>query len=314
MKENRVLVTGGDGFIGSNLIRELLKNNNNNKISTTSKKSLDKTSLKDLRGKIDFHRLDLTNENHVKRLIKKINPSIIIHLASIINKNKGKESLNDSMKNIQISLNLYNASINLKNLKCIINFGTAEEYGNHKSPLIETLNSMPTSPYSLSKTQISNLSTYFHKTYNLPIITLKPFLIFGENQPASMLIPYLITECLKNNPIETTPGEQTKDFIYIKDLTRAIELIIENPKVELFGETINICSGKETKIKDTILKIKELTNSTSKISFTKPYRKDETMRFFGSNKKANDLLGWAPKYDFNESLETTVNWYKENQI
>lgn len=311
MKEDRVLITGGDGFIGSNLIRELLKNNY--KISTTSRKPLEETSLKDLRGKIDFHKLDLTNSNHVNLLIENIKPTVIIHLASIIDKRKDQEGVNNSMKNLQMSKNIYNACLNLEDLKIIINFGSAEEYGNNKSPLTESQKEIPTSPYSLSKTQIRILSTYFHNAHSLPITTLKPFSIFGENQSPTMLIPYMITQCLNNNPIETTPGQQTKDFIYVKDLISAIELVIENPKKELFGETINICSGEEVKVKDVILKIKELTKTNSEIKFTKSYNKSEAMRFYGSNKKAKKLLNWEPKYEFNEALEQTINWYKENQ-
>lgn len=311
MKEDRILITGGDGFIGSNLIRQLIKTNL--RISTTSRKPLEETSLKDLRGKIDFHRLDLTNKQHVNLLIKKINPTIIIHLASIIDKRKNQEAIDNSMENLQMAKNLCSSSLNLKNLKIIINFGTAEEYGTNKSPLKESQISIPSSPYSLSKIQINTLSDYFHKTHNLPITTLKPFSVFGENQAPTMLIPYMITECLKHNPIETTPGQQTKDYVYIKDLIHAIELIIKNPKKELFSETINICSGKETKIRNIILKIKELTNSQSDISFTKPYNKNEQMRFYGSNQKAKKLLNWQPKYNFNEALEQTVNWYKNNQ-
>jgi len=310
MNVDNILVTGGDGFIGSNLIRELLKDNY--KVSTTSRKPLEETSLRDLRGRIDFHKLDLTNENHVTKLIKKVNPNVIIHLASIINKKNDPSSLNDSMKNIQMSLNIYNSSLKLENLHIIINFGTAEEYSNNISPLTENQIGIAVSPYSLSKIQINKLSTYFHKIHNLPVVTLRPFLVYGENQSPTMIIPYIITQGLKNNQIKTTPGEQTRDFIYVKDLTSAIIRVIEIPKKELLGETINICSSKEITVREVIEKIKQLTNSNSKINFNIPYRKNEAMRFFGSNEKAKKLLKWEPSYPIEEGLKRTVNWYKNN--
>ena len=311
MKENKnILITGGAGFIGSNLIRALIELDFN--ISVIGLDNIKNSKISDLKDKINFFQSDLSSKYNLREILKKSNPSIIIHLASLINLKRDINLIETMMKNFETTLNLYNESSNLDELKCIISLGSAEEYGDNSSPFNEKQREAPSSPYSLSKTCVNYLSSYFYRIDNLPITTIRPFVVYGEYQTNNQLIPYIISKCLKNEEIITTTGEQTRDFIYIKDLIRAIIKIIENFDKKLFGETINICTGNEIKIKDAILFIKKETNSNSKINFgALPYRGGENMHFFGSNEKAKLLLNWNPKYSFEEGIKRTINWHKQ---
>jgi nucleoside-diphosphate-sugar epimerase len=310
MKENKnILITGGTGFIGSNLIRKLIELDFN--ISVIGLDNLKNSKIADLNDKIIFYQSDLSNKYNLGEILKKSNPAIIIHLASLINLERDNLLVEKLMKNFEITLNIYNGALNLKDLKGIINLGSAEEYGGNIPPFRESQKETPTSPYSLSKTCINYLSSYFYRIHNLPIVTLRPFVVYGEYQTNHQLIPQIISKCLRNEPIETTLGNQTRDFIYVQDLVNAILKIIQNPHKALWGETINICSGEEVKIRDIILKIKQETNSNSEIKFGAiDYRNGESMNFFGSNEKAKLLLDWELEYSFEEGLKKTIIWNK----
>jgi len=309
MKENKILITGGTGFIGSNLVRKLIESNF--KVAVMSNDNIKDSKIKDLIGKIEFIRLDLLNEETTNKEIKNLNPSIIVHLAASINVSRDIFTLKSVMKNnIQITNNIYKSCFGLKELKCIISMGSSEEYGKNKPPFEESQREYPVSPYSLSKTYVSYLSQYLYRNCKLPIVILRPFLVYGEYQTNDQFIPYVIKQCINNKAIDMTNGDQTRDFIYVKDLVSAIMKTIENPD-NCLGEIINICSGKETKVKEAALLIKELTKSESKINLGKlPYRKGENMHFYGSNKKAKRLLGWEPEYLLKEGLKITIEWYK----
>jgi len=311
--DKKVLVTGGTGFIGSSLVRKLLKMKFDVTIASIS--DIEQSPIKDLKNEISFYKMDLTNQEETKRLIKNVNPSIIIHLAAKIDLRRDPEIIESMMKdNFFITLNIYRASLSLDNIKCIITLGSAEEYGQNKAPFNEKQKEMPVSPYSLSKTCMTYLSSYFCNIHKIPIVVLRPSVVYGENQTSKQFIPYIITKCLKNEPIDMTKGEQTRDFIYVGDLSDAIIKISKNP-TRVIGKVMNICTGEKIRIRDAAFMIKKYTKSKTKMNIGAiKYREGENMHFYCSNKKANSLLNWSPKYPFKKGIKKTIEWYKQNNI
>lgn len=290
MRANDIVITGGSGFIGINLFHEF---NDNCTI-------LDKNPLH-VDNSVQLDMLDLPS---LKKILKTLNPTIIIHLAGSL-----EETEAAFINNVKLTYNLYKAASNLRTLKYIITFGTSDEYGQNKPPFVETQKEMPSTFYSLSKTYITYLSTYFFQQQKLPIVVVRPFLVYGEYQK-KQFIPHVINQCLGNEPIVMTPGEQTRDLVYVKDIGMAVKKIIEKPG--LGGNIFNLCSGKETKLRDIAVLIKKITNSKSDINFNRAYRKAEIMRLYGSNEKAQKLIGWSPKYSFREGITKTIEWYKHH--
>lgn len=302
----KILVTGGTGFIGGHLVRELVKQGS--EIAVISRQDIEHTPIRDL--KIEFYKHDLTDRSETERTINRFKPTIITHLAAHINLDRDYNLIDAIIEdNFLSTLNIYRSCMGLENLKCIISSGTVEEYGQNQAPFIETQRELPVSPYSFSKTCITHLSSYFSRIHSLPIVTVRPFLTYGENQ-TNQLVPFVIRKCLNNETINTTKGEQTRDFIYVKDVVDALITIMKNPE-KVVGEILNICTGKETSIKDVVLLIKKYTDSESKINFgALEYRKGENMHFFGSNQKISALLGWKPKYSLEQGIKNTTDWFK----
>lgn len=311
-KTGTVLVTGGTGFIGTNVVNELVARDF--KVTVLSKSDLKSSKINNLENKLTFLKADLSNAQALNKVLQTVNPSIILHLAANNNRDRNPCNIKQLVQdNLCTTLNLYNASLKLKNLCCFVTLGSAGEYEQNQTPFVETQKELPTSPYALSKVLVSDISSYFYRVHNLPIINLRPFLVYGEYQTNEMFVPLVIRKCLKNEPINMTFGEQAKDFLYVKDLVDAVMKVIEtNKNKNLLGETINICTGKEITLKDVALLIKKETNSESKINFGAiKEREKENLHFYGSNEKAKLLLNWSPKYSFEEGIKNTLTWYKE---
>jgi len=284
MKTN-IVITGGSGFIGQHLCKYLEKDYN----------ILDFSLEKNI---------NLTDKDKLKKLLKETEPEFIIHLASSFSETAPKVNTN-------ITLNLYESCTSLVKLKCIITFGSMEEYGDSEVPYKETNTLKPVSKYSLSKSIMWLISDHFVKMHDLPIVFVRPGVVYGELQNNNQLIPWTIRKCLKNEEIEMSKGEQTRDYVYIKDVVNAVGLILDKYK-NAVGHTLNICSGKPTKIKKVIEKIKGLTNSKSKILFgARDYKKGEIMEYYGSCEKLTKLLSWQPKYSLEEGLKKTIQSYLE---
>jgi UDP-glucose 4-epimerase len=201
-------------------------------------------------------------------------------------------------------------SLDREKIELFVNFGTCEEYGDGKVPFYEDYKEIPVSPYSLSKTLGTYLSSYLAKIENFPIITVRPFLTYGPKQINDQLIPFVIRSLLKKEKINLGKMEQTRDFIHVKDVVSAlVKIPFSNIKS---GEIINICSGNEIQIKSVVKNICELIGVSFEehIETTKPYRVGEMMHFYGSNEKAKRLLNWHQEINFDYGLKETIDWYR----
>ncbi|OGQ48561.1 MAG: hypothetical protein A3H42_06915 [Deltaproteobacteria bacterium RIFCSPLOWO2_02_FULL_46_8] len=316
MKKKEVIaVTGGDGFAGSHIVQALVRAGY--PVAVLDRQNSARSKIKDLKGDIKYFKVNLLYESALKRILKKINPTVILHLAADTNPDRDPKRIRPMMrKNFDVALNLYYSALELKKLKCIITFGSAGEYEQGKMPFVETQQEMPASPYSFSKTCVSHLSSYFYRVHHLPILVVRPSVLYGEYQTGNQLIPLLIRKCGKNETIDMTKGDQVKDFIYVRDLVDAIlkitAMINNGRSHDVIGKTINLCTGEKIKIKNVAQLIKKEIHSKSRISFgIIPYRNAENRIFYGSNHKAKSLLNWSPKYSFEEGIRNTVDWYRK---
>ncbi|MBN1502548.1 SDR family NAD(P)-dependent oxidoreductase [Candidatus Woesearchaeota archaeon] len=307
MKKNKILITGGAGFIGSNLVRRLLELNY--KVVVIGREDIEKSSINNLKKGFEYFRIDLKKYKEIRKKLLKINPNIIINLAGVNSQERDPTRVGNIFNdNFCPSLNLYNACLGLDALRCVINMGSADEYGNNKVPFIETQKEQPISAYSLAKTSIKYLSDLYYQLYKLPVVVLRPFSVYGEYQKNHQFVAVVVGKCLRNESIDLTPGEQTRDFIYVQDLVSAMLSVINKPDA-VIGETVNICTGKEIKIKEAAHLIKDLTKSKSKIRLGAiEYRKGDIMRYYGSYEKAKALLGWQPEFSYKQGLINTIKW------
>jgi len=301
-----VLVTGGNGFIGSHLVRRLIAEGAKVTVILQTK---DTGNLEGVEDRIRTKVADLTNAAKISKIVQKVNPQKVFHLAAYVSVDRTFENISKIIQsNIMGTMNLLQA-LDKSDYDCFINTGTCEEYGDNMAPFKEDQQMNPVSPYSASKASTTLFCRMYNKVLSCPIVTLRPFLTYGPYQKNSMLIPNTIINALHGKEIHTTPGEQTREFNYVEDI--ADGFIKASLSKKAIGEIINIGNGKEYKIKDVVQRILAIMGNPVKLHIgALPYREGEAMHFYCDNRKARKLLGWAPKTGLDEGLRKTIEWYE----
>ena len=307
LRDIKVLVTGISGFIGSHVVRRLLKEGA--EVHGLVRENSNLWRIQDIKNQINLHYVDLRDFESVRKAVHNIEPQKVFHLAAYVDVNRSFEVMDEMIEvNIKGTLNLLRV-LDGADYDCFINTGTCEEYGDNPVPFREDQVPNPVSPYSASKVSTTIFCQMLHKTMRLPIITLRPFLTYGPMQESNMLVPSLIKKAIKRERFEMTAGEQTREFNYVDDIVDGF--IKASLTKRAIGEIINIGNGKEYRIKDVVVKILNLRgNPIEPLIGALPYREGETMHFYCDNTKARELLGWNPKVSLDEGLEKTVDWYK----
>lgn len=313
MKE-KVLVTGGFGFIGINLILRLLRTTSYSVIVAcrTTHNKIPKEILGSKR--VTFAYSNLLNEKSIDALVKKC--TIVIHLASsAIQPSSSDESVLMMGNNINGALNIL-SSAQRHNIKKIIMLSSGGVYGNQKKneKIDESHSLLPLNPYTSSKLIVDILCNSFFTSFGTPVVTLRPFNVYGPHQSIHRVIPIFITKLLANQSVILNHGgTQKRDFIYVDDLVDLILLVMANSDKSILGEVYNVCSGKGVpllRLADII--VQKLGKNKALIRIPKS-SKTEAMCSVGSNMKAEVRFGWKPKTSLNEGLEKTINWYKNNR-
>lgn len=287
VKNKRVLVTGGAGYLGEYLINKLI--DFGAEVYSIDIKEIEQND------NVKYYNLNLNDKHELFKIIEKINPELIYHLAASLDRTRDfSRAIKINSINLNGTLNLLNA-LKDTNYSNFIFIGTSEVYGGNaiKSPISEESKFLPASPYSLSKYFAELTLQTFSKINQKNFTILRVFNFFGPKMPQDFFIPQLITKLRNNEDFYMTKGEQIRDYLHIDDLTDA--LILASSK-KAYNEVFNICSGIGLQIKDIALRFKNIINSSSKINFGAiPYRDNEVWDMTGDNTKINQFLGWKPR-------------------
>lgn len=298
----KVLVTGAEGFIGRHLVKALLS------CGAEIHGLYLKNPAKDISGKMCWHKADVRNGKALKRLVKKVKPDFVFHLAALLEKGEKPELVNRIMAtNFYGTFNLLQALAGAKFSKLVF-LGSGEEYGKNKAPFNEKQNVQPVSPYGVSKAAAENICLVFFKIFNYPVVILRPAVVYGPGQKNKMFIPSLLNTLVKNQPFKMSGGKQKRDFIYIDDLIEAILAATVKP---VKGEIINIGSGKSYSLKQVVAIARKISGSKGIISFDLPYRQSEIMNYSFDISKAKKFLGWQPAYSLEDGLKEIIRENKD---
>lgn len=288
MKNKNILITGANGFIGRNLINILDKDNNIYSID------INETSL--LNKKTTFFNIDITEKFELRESFDHI-----FHLAAFPDHLINLKNIEKSIKlNVQSTLNLLTSIKN--NYGSFVHIGSYKQYGVLPTPFKEDKTD-PVNPYAISKDTTEKLL----KLLNLPIVFVRLSPVYGPFQKSPQLIPSIIESCITGKELNLTKGEQKRELTYIEDAISAlIKAALIKPE-----EVINIGCGKEYSIKELVKRIVNLTHSSIIPNFgALPYRDKEIFHMVGDNSKAKRLLNWEPKFDLEEGLIKTIDWYR----
>ena len=310
--QEKVLITGADGFIGSHLTEMLVKNGFSVKAlsqynSFNSWGWLDDISCLD---KIEVLTGDVRDPHFCKQITKGVD--IIYHLAALIAipySYIAPDSYVDT--NIKGTLNICQAARE-NNVKHVVHTSTSEVYGTAQYvPIDEKHPLQPQSPYSATKIAADALAMSFFNSLELPVTIARPFNTYGPRQSARAVIPSIITQIADGNKkIKVGDVSPIRDFNYVKDTCRGLMAL--GSCEQAVGETVNIGSNFEISIEDTFNLIKELMNSdvefVAEEERVRP-KKSEIFRLWCDNSKIEKLTGFKPELDIREGLRQTVEWF-----
>jgi len=318
----KILVTGADGFIGSHLTEALVKAGYDVKAfvlynSFNSWGWLDRCS-DDIKGKFEVFSGDIRDTNGVREAVKGCDA--VIHLAALIAipySYYSPETYIDT--NIKGTLNILQAAKEFK-IRRLIHTSTSEVYGTAKFvPITEDHPLQGQSPYSASKIGADQLAYSFFTSFELPVVTVRPFNTYGPRQSARAVIPTIITQIANGkNEIKLGAISPTRDFNYIKDTVDGFIAALDSNKG--LGEVINVGSNYEVSIGETAEIIAEVMNANIKIINDEQRhrpKESEVERLWADNTKARELFGWEPKYGNREGLSKglreTAKWFLDSK-
>tara|TARA_Y100000590_G_scaffold361461_1_gene418138 strand:- start:640 stop:1656 length:1017 start_codon:yes stop_codon:yes gene_type:complete len=317
----KFVVTGGSGFIGSNLVKFLLKKKYFVVNIDSLKYSANPYNTKNLNKNKNylFFKVDLNNKSKISKILNKYKPDAIFNLAAETHVDRSIDSPHNFIhSNILGTYNLLEAILSCKKKIKLIHISTDEVYGdiivgrsNEKYPY------NPSSPYSSSKASADHLVKSYIRTYKVPAIITNCCNNYGPNQFPEKLIPKLIFNIINNKPLPIYGrGRNSREWMHVQDHCKALLLIYLKGKI---GESYNVGSGKNLKNIDIAKKLIKIGKNKlssigkkTKIKFVKD-RPGHDIRYALNNKKIKKKLGWKVNISLESGLSQTFDWYINNK-
>jgi len=313
----KILVTGADGFIGSHLTEELVKQGFDVKAfslynSFNTWGWLD-TLSQDIMENVEVFTGDIRDPNGVREAMK--GTDAVFHLAALIAIPFSYHSPDAYVDtNIKGTLNVLQAAKQLELDKVLIT-STSEVYGTAQYvPIDESHPYQGQSPYSATKIGADRLAESFYRSFGLPVAIVRPFNTYGPRQSARAVIPTIITQLLAGKEeIKLGSLTPTRDFNFVKDTARGFIEIYRSDKT--IGEEINIATQNEISIGELAEELIRQINPQAKIVCDEERlrpEKSEVNRLLGSNEKIKRLTEWEPCFTFEEGLAQTIDFFRDN--
>ena len=310
-KSMRFLVTGGAGFIGSNITRQLIEDGHDVRILdnfSTGKKE----NIADLTDKIDLIEGDIQDITTVKGSVKDID--YILHQAAFPSVVRSvKDPISTNNVNINGTLNILIAARD-EGIKRVVCASSSSAYGDTPTlPKNENMKPNPLSPYAVTKLVGEYYCRVFFKIYGVETVSLRYFNIFGPSQdPGSQyaaVIPIFINALIKGEPPPIFgDGDQSRDFTYVDNAVRAnIDACFAG---NVGGEVFNIACGESFTLNQLLDKLNEIMGTEVKPNYLSP-RKGDIRHSLADISKGKSLLGYNPEINFHEGLKRTVEWYRK---
>ena len=334
----KFLITGGCGFIGSAVIRHIIKNTNDIVINIdklTYAGNLESLESVERSDRYIFDKTDICDKQELQRVFDKYQPEKIMHLAAESHVDRSINGPSDFIQtNIVGTYNLLEISkkywlelsAEKKENFCFHHVSTDEVYGDLKDTegaFTEDSPYSPSSPYSASKASADHLVRAWQRTYGLPVMITNCSNNYGPYQFPEKLIPLIILNSINRKPIPIYgKGDQIRDWLYVEDHARALIEVLKRGKV---GETYNIGGNSERtnlQVVREICKVLEKKISSVQTASESYYnlvvfvndRPGHDFRYAIDTTKIKNTLNWQPKESFETGIKKTVDWYLNNQI
>ena len=312
---SRVLVTGGGGFIGSHLVDRLVREGFSvgilDNFSTGEISNIDRNYLDD--GRVRLHRGDITDYQFVRAVLKDY--EVVFHEAALPSVNRSVDDpLTSNNVNVTGTLNVLKAAVDFKVGKFVY-ASSSSVYGESvKQPKVESMSTLPISPYAASKLAAENYCRVFARVYGLKTVCLRYFNVYGPRQKYGIysgVIPRFIAR-LRDGlpPVIFGDGEQVRDFTFVQDAVEANVLCLKKDVTP--GEVLNIAGGKTTTIKQLAILLAELMGKPQILPEYGPVRPGDVRGSHADISRARETLGYEPKTVPAQGLPSVIRWFSRD--
>lgn len=297
----RLLVIGGNGFIGRHVVSHALERG----WQVTASGFALGGNPQAWAPQVAWHAVDSSDSQTLAALVAGTAFDYVVNCGGYIDHTlyfQGGKALFDAHFGAACHLP---GLLNREALKVFVNIGSSDEYGNQPAPQHESLRESPISPYACGKVAATHFLQMLARTEGFPAVTLRLFLSYGPGQGTRRFLPQIIRSCLAGSAFPVSRGEQLRDFCHVADVVAAIFSALQKPAA--VGEVINVGSGTPVSIRNVIEYVVRLVGRGEPQYGAVAYRAGENMALYPDIAKARSLLGWEPQISFEEGIQKTIN-------
>ncbi|MFH1131721.1 MAG: NAD-dependent epimerase/dehydratase family protein [Pseudomonadota bacterium] len=314
LRNKRILITGGAGFIGSHLCKTLAQENQVVVLDNLHRNALQPAGLDKLPS-LELKIGDVTDPTVVRSAIAGC--THVVHLAAIAGVDTVIKNPVLTMRIAMLgTLNVLEAALEQNGIECLVDFSTSEVFGSHAYNVTEgdvtTLGAVGEArwTYAVSKLATEHLCFNYFKQHGLPTCSIRPFNIYGPMQVGEGAVHHFIVRALKGDPLHIhNDGGQIRAWCYVDDIIRGTLMVLDQPKA--IGHSFNIGNPRSTvTIYHLAQEIIRLAGSSSRAEFVNWPHPDVELRIPNID-KARQLVGYEPAIDLEEGLRRTIAWYRE---
>lgn len=314
-----ILITGGAGFMGSNFVSYISHKYPEYKIivldALTYAGNMDNIPDKVKKSKrFEFWYGNVTNDDLVDTLVARCD--VVVHFAA---ETHVARSIFDNKifftTDVMGTQSVANAVVKNRNIERFIHISTSEVYGTALTePMTEEHPLCPTTPYASAKAGADRLVYSYWKTYDIPVVILRPFNQYGPYQHLEKVVPRFITSAVLNEKLMVhNDGSARRDWLYVEDTSERIDRALHADIKKIKGEAINIGSGFSLDILSIAKKVLKMTKRSERLITFVEERLGQVQNHLSSTEKAEKLLKIKPGRDFDTGLEETIKWYVDNK-
>lgn len=294
----KVLITGASGFIGSRLMERLEAVDCEIHAVSRAERRAESRSIR-------WWKCDLAEASAVNRIVGAVKPDTILHLASLVAGARDRSLVAPMLRsNLLSSVNLLNAAADVD--ARIVLAGSMEEPGD------ETADRAPCSPYAAAKWAASGYARMFHALYELSVVTLRIFMVYGPGrQDEKKLVPCVLRSLLRGQSPALASGRRPVDWVHVDDVVEAIIAAAEH--VETRGETLDVGSARMTTVREVVESLRDLVDPSLTLNFGALSDRPLEGARRAEISRTEERIGWKPRMTLEAGLRETAEWFRRNR-